>query len=86
MSTRRLVLTSTAAVIGAASTGLRLPEMSRAQSGKHAAHKDGLSHLAHEHRSRSRCRVERRAHLGARHGLPPYRTRNSSVTAQRNTV
>ncbi len=34
MSTRRLVLTRTAAVIGAASTGLLLPEIARAQSGK----------------------------------------------------
>ncbi len=34
MSTRRLVLTRSAAVIGAASTGLLLPEIVRAQSGK----------------------------------------------------
>jgi branched-chain amino acid transport system substrate-binding protein len=34
MNTRRLVLTRTAAVIGAASTGLLLPEIARAQSNK----------------------------------------------------
>ncbi len=34
MTTRRLVLTRTAAVIGAASTSLLLPEIARAQSGK----------------------------------------------------
>jgi len=34
MTTRRLVLTRSAAVIGAASTGLLLPEMVRAQSDK----------------------------------------------------
>ena len=34
MSTRRLILTRTAAMIGAASTGLMLPVTSRAQSGK----------------------------------------------------
>ena len=34
MSSRRLILTRTAAVIGAASTGLLLPEIVRAQSGK----------------------------------------------------
>jgi branched-chain amino acid transport system substrate-binding protein len=34
MSSRRLVLTRSAAVIGAATTGLLLPEIVRAQSGK----------------------------------------------------
>ncbi|MCZ8258257.1 MAG: twin-arginine translocation signal domain-containing protein, partial [Polaromonas sp.] len=34
MTSRRLVLTRSAAVIGAASTGLLLPEIVRAQSGK----------------------------------------------------
>ena len=34
MTSRRLVLTRSAAVIGAASTGLLLPEIARAQSGK----------------------------------------------------
>ena len=34
MSTRRLVLTRSAALVGAASTGLLLPEIARAQSGK----------------------------------------------------
>ena len=34
MSTRRLVLTRSAAIVGAASTGLLLPEMARAQSSK----------------------------------------------------
>ena len=34
MSTRRLILTRSAAMLGAASTGLLLPETSRAQSGK----------------------------------------------------
>ncbi|MGA8783809.1 MAG: ABC transporter permease, partial [Polaromonas sp.] len=34
MSTRRLVITRSAALFGAASTGLLLPEIVRAQSGK----------------------------------------------------
>ena len=34
MSSRRLILTRSAAMIGAASTGLLLPDTSRAQSGK----------------------------------------------------
>ncbi len=34
MTTRRLVLTRSAAIVGAASTGLLLPEIARAQSGK----------------------------------------------------
>ena len=34
MTTRRLVLTRSAAIVGAASTGLLLPQIARAQSGK----------------------------------------------------
>ncbi|HKB52590.1 MAG TPA: twin-arginine translocation signal domain-containing protein, partial [Ramlibacter sp.] len=34
MSTRRLVLTRSAAIVGAASTGLLLPQIARAQSNR----------------------------------------------------